>query len=196
MLQHLFDSPGEQADLLQRVEMLLMDVQLLPSVGTAAQEQAAAAAAVELEGELAAEGNATEGCPGMAFNNCSVRTAVNTSNTGADNDSSSGDNALDDACSISSTSSAKGSNKDNRDRRSSNVVSSSSSASGSNTAPPALGSVYNLLYQQHGLVGFMREHLPGGVVRLGFVRQPSRMAARAAVLDSSRDEQLVHLLQV
>jgi hypothetical protein len=57
-----------------------------------------------------------------------------------------------------------------------------------------LAAVYNLLYQQHGFVGFLRQQLPCGVVRLGWVRQPARMAALAAVVGSAGDGQLVRQL--
>ncbi|GBF97327.1 hypothetical protein Rsub_10018 [Raphidocelis subcapitata] len=43
-------------------------------------------------------------------------------------------------------------------------------------------SLYALLYQVHGYVGFLHHRLPNGQLRLGWVRAPWRMAARAAVL--------------
>jgi hypothetical protein len=68
-------------------------------------------------------------------------------------------------------------------------------SSGNSAGPlPDLAAVYNLLYQQHGLVGFMRQQLPCGVVRLGWVRQPGRMSTRAAAVGSAGDAQLLRQL--
>ncbi|KIZ05354.1 hypothetical protein MNEG_2602 [Monoraphidium neglectum] len=43
-------------------------------------------------------------------------------------------------------------------------------------------SLYALLYQVHGFVGFTHHRLPNGQIRLGWVRAPWRAAVRAAVL--------------
>ncbi|KAI8470684.1 MAG: hypothetical protein J3K34DRAFT_521116 [Monoraphidium minutum] len=43
-------------------------------------------------------------------------------------------------------------------------------------------SLYALLYQVHGFVGFTHQRLPNGQMRMGWVRAPWRAAVRAAVL--------------
>lgn len=122
VLQDWFNNPGQQDSLLQRVELLVLDAQLLPAAA-----QGTAAAAAEVQSCIANE----------------------------------------------STGLGAGSADESR-----------SDAGGSHQKPSsssrcemlsALGAVYNLLYQQHGFVGFMRKQLPGGVLRLGFIRQPGRM---------------------
>ncbi len=44
-------------------------------------------------------------------------------------------------------------------------------------------SLYALLYQVHGFVGFTHQRLPNGQVRMGWVRAPWRAAVRERVLE-------------
>lgn len=71
---------------------------------------------------------------------------------------------------------------------------SDSSSSAGPRIVEGLGALYNLLYQQHGFVGFYREQLSDGVWRFGWVRQPYRMKARTAVFSGSRDRALLQQL--
>ena len=55
--------------------------------------------------------------------------------------------------------------------------------------------MYNLLYQQLGFKGFMRQHLQGGVLRLGFMRQVHRIHSRKAALQQQKQQQLLESLR-
>ncbi|KAF6260002.1 hypothetical protein COO60DRAFT_938978 [Scenedesmus sp. NREL 46B-D3] len=191
VLQQLFEQAGESG-LLQRTELLLLDMQLPPEVpaastagtgeGVARQESlegamAGSAAGAADTGTAQHSTAATDTAAAAEGQRCAADVSSASSATAACSDEGSSGDASASSCEAS---------------RSCQIWSNHSSAG----SLQGLAAVYNLLHQQHGFVGFMRQHHPCGVVRLGWVRQPSRMAARAAVLGGAADMQLLGQLGV
>jgi hypothetical protein len=200
-LQQLFEQDTSR---LQQTDMLLLEVQLphpelaASSAGAArngpalggkpASKTAAAAAAADAEATQHCRTEATAAATAVAA--AAAEDAVAACEGGEVRQSCVAD--------IESTRSAAASGSIAGSSEAGSCSSSTSSEAQSNaeTCGSSLdfAAVYNLLYQQYGFVGFMRQQLPCGVVRLGWVRQPARMAARAAVLSSVGDVKLLRQL--
>jgi len=60
---------------------------------------------------------------------------------------------------------------------------------------PQLGEMFNLLYQQLGFKGVMRQQLAGGVLQLGFIRRVHRVHSRRKAVERQKHHQLESLRQ-
>jgi hypothetical protein len=196
-LQQLFGQAGDSS-LLQQTDLLLLDIQLPPRELAASSAGAAAAAAVcsekQLAGMTAAAAPVDAGVTQQSTGEAAAEAAAQRRSCAADGStiSDAAGGCSDEGCSeASSSSSSSSSCEAGSDAQTCGDTSCSTAGSLQD-----LAAVYNLLYQQHGFVGFMRQQLSCGVVRLGWVRQPARMAARAAAVGSDLDVALLRQLGV
>jgi hypothetical protein len=170
VLQQLFQQAADSS-LLQHTALLLLDLQLPPLHLPAASSDTNTA-------DTAGCHKDEQGEPVYA-NAVQMQAAAGMDAAAA---------ALGQSCAadFGSASKADGScsDQDRNDGDSTNCSGTSSSSScelhNNGSSASGLAAVYNLLHQQHGFVGLLRQQLPCGIVRLGWVRQPAQIPAAAA----------------